>query len=102
MIKENLNVSLKEDLRSAGVAVITERLSSTGKYHELIFADSLAARKAFLRTVKETMSATNTTEEYDLFKKKTFHCKRHMVRVGDDLKEYFNTRTVLLPFAEQF
>jgi len=94
-----LETTFKSDLQTAGINVIAERLSSTGKYHEVIITDSLEARKAFMRTVKTVIAKNDTEEKYDTKKKKTFHCKRHMVKIGDELKEFFGTRTVLIPFA---
>lgn len=94
-----MDLTFKSDLQSAGVNVITERLSSTGKYHELIITDSLEARKVFMRTVKTVIAKNDAEDKYDTLKKKTFHCKRHLVKIGDELKEFFGTRTVLIPFA---
>lgn len=98
-ILTSLPTTFKSELQSAGVNVLTERLSSTGKYHEIIISDSLEARKVFMRTVKRTIAANAVEEEYDTESKKTYFCKRHLVKIGDDLKEFFGTRVVLIPFA---
>mgnify|MGYP001162092834 CR=1 FL=1 len=95
----SLPTTFASELRGVGVNVLTERLSSTGKYHEIIISDTLEARKVFMRTVKKTIAANAATEEYDTEAKKTYHCKRHLVKIGDDLKEFFGTRVVLIPFA---
>lgn len=94
-----LETTFTTDLKSAGVNVITERLSSTGKYHEIIITDSLEARKVFMRTVKNVIAKNDAEDKYDTLKKKTFFCKRHMIKIGEELKEFFGTRTVLIPFA---
>jgi len=98
-IQEQLPTTFAHELQSAGVKVITERLSSTGKYHEIVIQDTLEARKAFMRTVKKTMVNNGVDSMYDTLSKKTYHCKRHLVKIGEDIKEFFGTRTILIPWA---
>lgn len=97
--QEQLPATFAGELRSAGVTVLTERLSSTGKYHEFIIQDTSDARKAFMRTVKRAMTNNGVESMYDTLNKKTYHCKRHLIKIGEDLKEFFGTRTILIPWA---
>jgi hypothetical protein len=95
----SLPTTVRDELKTVGVNVLTERLSSTGKYHEIVISDTIEARKVFMRTVKKTFVANAVEQEYDTLKKRTFHCKRQIIKIGDELKEFFGTRTVLIPFA---